>query len=467
MAKLSIMERARAAMHLFRHANELVGPKAENDVKKYGTDGLDLSQKALPFAWPDWQAEQPQWHLVDIASYIREGFNMNSLVYSSIMYKVRAMTMAPLRVYLGDEFSNELAPDKDPLVERIKRPNNRSSWVEFHSRNVVFFNIAGNVYIYIDPRTGEMHSLRPDRVYIVPTPANVIPADLMGYLYVPEGKSPYSPEDCIPILPDDMLHIKMPNPGDPLEGLGYGIPPLMPAARVADVDNMVTNFLNLFFKRGAMLMGVIKYDIPIDESTADEVIKRWMEKYGGYQNWTVGVLDRGASYERMSLTFEEMGFTDIDSRSETRILGPFGVAPILVHAKVGLERSTYSNYEAARQAFWEDTQVPETTWFQVEYQSRFNDGEKFVRFDYSQVPALQRALPRQVAVAYDLWQMGVPANDALRTAGLHIGDIPKGDEPFGGREQGGGAGAFGRGSGQGTRANPDEDSWGMREDAPE
>jgi len=114
--------------------------------------------------------------------------------------------------------------------------------------------------------------------------------------------------------------------------------------------------------------------------------------YGGYEEWAEEVifLSGEAKYQRIGFNFEEMAFDSQDARNETRILGPFGVPPILVGSRIGLERSTYSNYETARQAFWEDTMVPETMLFQVDYQYFLQGaGGEFVAFDYSKVPALQ------------------------------------------------------------------------------
>ncbi len=430
-------DRVKAAMQVFRHG--------------YGGE-----TKTLPFSWPINVGGRPEWHLVDLQTFIDEGYSMNTLVYSAIMYKVRAIMTAPLRAYSGTPEDSKLLSRRHPLSMRLARPNKYQSWVEFQSRNIVFLNVTGNVYIYVDPFTGEMQSLSPQRMYIVPNKNN--PAELMGYVYVPQGVSVSNLRDCTKFLVDDIMHIKLPNPGDPLEGLGYGISPLQPAAQSVDVDNMITGFLNIFFKRGAMVTGVLKYDIPINEDIADRALERWNEKFGGYKSWQIGILDRGASYERVSLTFEEMGFEGVDGRGETRILGPFGVAPILVGAKIGLEASTYSNYEAARQAVWEDTLIPESTLFEVEFQNRFDTDTEFVQFDYSQVPALQRALPRQVDAAYTLVQMGVPPNQAMRAAGLRIGKIPGGDVRMI---------LSGPGRQQGPRSDPETDDFGMREDVPE
>ena len=455
MVKLT--DRLRAGLRAFRGSGSRFGSGSGSGFGSGSDSGLGASEKDLPFAWPTTYNGKVQWHLVDYSAYVREGYAMNTLVYSAIMYKVRAIMSAPLKAYSGTlESPGKVDPNSD-LNQLFKNPNKNQSWVEFQARNIVFLNLAGNVYIYVDPFTQEMHSLSPDRMYIVTN--KEIPAGLAGYLYVPEGASPTDWERGIRFLPEDIMHIKLPNPADPLEGLGYGLSPLQPAAQSIDVDNMVTKFLNIFFERGGMVTGVLQYDIPLSRTVADQILERWNQKYGGIENWQVGILDRGATYQRTTMTFEEMGFEGVDGRGETRILSPFGVAPILVGAKVGLDSSTYSNYEAARQAVWEDTLVPELTWFEVEYQNRFNTDTEFVMFDFSRVPALQRALPRQVDAAYTMIQSGVPPNLAYRVVGLRLGDIPDGDKP---KEM-----TSGRGQNQGPTSNGETDGWGQRDDVPE
>ena len=216
---------------------------------------------------------------------------------------------------------------------------------------------------------------------------------------------------------------------------------------------MVTDFLNTFFQKGTMITGILTFDIPLKEDVVDTILARWEDKYGGHGKWSTGVLDRGGKYERLGLTFEEMGFAEQDARNECRILGPFGVPPILISSRVGLERSTYSNYESARKACWQDTLVPELKMFEVEYQRHLRARNAFVKFDLSQVPALQLDLPPIVNAAYTLWQMGVPANQALRAVGLRIGDVPGGDEPHISSSE--------RGQGQGPSVGDDE-GWGQR-----
>lgn len=384
-----------------------------------------LPRKNLPFAWPDLVADKPQWRLIDVASYIREGFNENTLVYSAVMFKARSMSAAPLRVYRGAKEFPERVEDDHPLVALVERPNEHQSWIEFHSQNVVFLNITGEVFLFRDPKNGYVYSLRPDRVIIRPTGLGVS-AGIFGYVYVPEGKSV---SEGVPILPEYMYHIKLPNPSDPLEGMGYGMPPLGPGARSTDIDNMVTSFLYLFFKRGAMLTGLLKFKAALNDSICSELLSRWKARYGGYDKWGVGILDRGGEYERIALTFQEMGFEDLDARNETRILGPFGIPPILIGSRVGLERSTYANYGEARKMVWQDTLWPELQLYQAEYERAFAAEGVFTKFDVSQVPAMQLDLPPLVGAAYRLWMMGVPAQQALQVVGVPCGTFPGGDVP--------------------------------------
>jgi len=421
--------------------------KAAYKVFRKGYPG---GAKALPFSWPSFRQGTPVWKLIDLQTYIDEGYNMNTLVYSAVMYKVRAVITAPLRAYTGDPDYPQRVSETHPLAQRLARPNEHQSWVEFQSLNIVYLNLDGNVFIYKDPKDSTMYSLRPDRVFILPTKEGM--AGVEGYVYVPEGASK---RQGIPFLPEDVIHIKLPYPGDPLEGMGYGLSPLSPAARSVDVDNMVTNFLNVFFKHGSMVSGVLSFDTPMKPEVVEMVNENWRKHDGGYDKWDVGVLDRGGKYDRTALTFEEMGFDGIDSRNETRILGPFGVPPILIGSRVGLERSTYSNYEGARKAVWEDTLLPELKLFEAEFQYHLRDGDVFVQFDLSRVPALQKDLPVLVSSAFTLWQMGVPANQALAATGLRIGDVPGGDTPRP-------VAPTNRGQDQGSPTDAEDDSWGQR-----
>jgi len=408
----SVLERLRLALKFYREGWPGVAPG---------------STKAAPFRWPSWRGGVPQWSIIDESNYIAEGWEKNAIIYSAIMYKVRAMQLAPLRAYIGTPEDPEPLPLDRPLARLCSRPNPFQSYEMFQGQGEVYLNLLGNDMIFLDREKAEtpgvplaMYHLRPDRVTILPQKDK---PGIEGYVYVPEGMSW---QDGIPILPEDMIHVKLPNPGDPMEGMGWGLSPVVPMAQTADVDNEITRYLKLFFQEGAMPAGMLTFDenwlLPEDVARIRE---RWKETYGGVSNWTDPVvMEKGGKWQQLSLSFDQMGFEALDGRNEARIAAPFGVPLILLETRSALSGSTFSNKQEARKMFWQDTMVPEMRLFESEYQYFLNpkDGS-FVMFDRSNVPALQQNIPELVAAALQLWQMGEPRNRAYSIVGLPVQEL--------------------------------------------
>lgn len=347
--------------------------------------------KKIPFIWPTWYNGLPQWQLINYQAYANEGFNANSIIYSAIMYKTRAATLVPLRAYTGTVEQPELLPPNHWLQSLCMRPNRFQSWSEFNSQMWVYWLISGNSYTVLVRSKNqilEMYNLRPDRTVIIPRADK---KDIIGFWYVPEGKSWI---DGVPYLPQDVMHVKLPNPLDPLDGLGYGISPLSPAAHSGDVDNDLTKFFRLFFKSGAMPQGLLSFDVPMEDDDVAAARRRWNEVYGGFENWaeeSVAVLDQGGKYQRIGFTFQEMDTKAIDARNESRLVGPFGVPLTLIESRPELVQSTYNNKESDKIQFWEDTMEPELAWWEDDWQYYLQgDDGSFVMYDLTKTPAFQK-----------------------------------------------------------------------------
>ncbi len=414
MYKPSIITRARAALQVFQRGY----PSRSN----WGAE-----TKKIPYIWPAWRENTPTWTTWDLGRYVEEGFTLNSVIYTAIMYKAWASGDAPLRGYTGETDHPELLPTKHYLQQLCMRPNKAMSWRALQMVNTIFLNISGNSYCYLDRPSMKappvaMWPLRPDRVYIVPGAGGI-----KGYAYLPEGKSIH---DAFPILPVDMIHIKFPNPADPFEGMGYGLSPLTPMAKSADVDNMITSYINLFFRNGAMPPGYISFKGSMEGGDMQKAKERWMEVYGGYENWSeIAVLDNEGEYKKAGMTFDEMGFESLDNRNEERMSGPFGVPAALLGLRYGLENSgIQANIEELRRNWWEDRMIPEMSLHldEISYHLNTETGE-FVLYDFGQIPALQRNLPPLIQAAKTMWDMGTPANVAFQTLQIPVEEVPGGD----------------------------------------
>ncbi len=416
-----LVRRSRAALDVFRHGYPaLAYPQRKARVGALG--------------WPRLGDAQPQWHLIDYQTYVEEGVNLNAVIYAAIRYKWQSIAAAPLRAYGGDADHPEPLDAAHPLAKLVERPNPWQDWRALQSQADAFLNVSGNAYFWLKRpgKRGEglpesIACPRPDKVFIIPdTSAPDGRPAVKGYWYVPEGV-PWG--QGVAILPKDMMHVKLPNPGDALDGLGYGLSPLSPGAYSTDVDNSITKFLKLFFERGGVPPYWFSFDQPVDDGTLDALKEQVQEMYGGHENWVKpGVLGQGGDVKRVGLTFQEMGFGEIDERTESRILGPLGVPGALIGTRLGLNRAIRANMQELRKLFWEDTMIPELELFGAEYRYylQTEDGA-FVMYDYSKVPALQKDIPVLVDAAYKMWQMGTPANLAYETVGLSVPDVPQGD----------------------------------------
>ena len=415
-----IVTRARTALYAFN--NGLGRTKIGGSTVQTKERGENL------FIWPSFRMGNPQWHLIDINGYINEGFQLNDLIYRSIMYKYRQAGNVWMRAAEGNRRNPVYLDDDHPLNVFLRRPAKHLSHDEFIGLIQLYQNIAGYAPVYLKRPNGESlpeeaWPLNPMRVYIIPKPEN---QGLLGYLWVPEGRAI---QDGLPIVPEDMAFPKFPNPGDPLEGMGYGFSPISAMARSADVDNMVTEYLKLFFEKGATTPMILKFKQALDDETVDMIMERWQEKYGSYQNWVEpGVLDREGSIENIGTSFADMQFDSLDQRNESRVTGVFGVPPILTGTKVGIENSPWSNIEEARRIFWEDTEKPELDMIidELNYYIRSDDGA-FISLDYSDVPALKRNIPELTTAWVNLVTNGVPKQRAAEIVGLDIGELPDGD----------------------------------------
>lgn len=383
-----------------------------------------LSHKAastFPFPHVGWQHTGDfHWNMTSYQNYADEGFTSNPIIHAAIMYKVNAITQALLTAYTGDPESPKRLPHTHPASAFAMRPNDFQSGMEFMQLAIVYFNLSGNCFIYLErasktaPVTA-MYTLRPDRIEILVDKAG----KFAGYKYRPEGYT--AGDGGVPILPEYMLHIKRPNPLDPLEGQGYGANPLAAVARAGDVDNAFSKFLYQFFRTGGMGLGVLSFEGLLDPATIGRIRSEWTEVYGGADNWPKPiVMDRSGKYQNMSGTLDTLAADKIDARNEGRILAVIGVPGMLLGLQQAMQRATFSNVKEATTAFWQNTMIPELQLFEVEFLNHLSQNGAFYKFDTSKVPALQRDVAALVAAYAALWQTGVPRAIAAQVVGLEI-----------------------------------------------
>lgn len=392
----------------------------------------------VPYVWPTWRAGQPDWTPATLQGYAEAGYEGNSVVFACIRRRAQSAAFAPLVAYTGERANPERLPDDHALARLLRRPNPYQSWYEFMEQGITYLDLDGNLFIFkagpSTPRPAAagrsaqdaekarkvpeaLYLLRSDRVRVVPGRTRAQP--LLGYVYDADDSGQWLSRE--PFLPEEVIHVKYPNPRDAFEGFGRGTSPLGAAAKPVDVDNAATSFLKTFFDQGVVPYGLLKSKQSLTDGEVLRIRERLHAQFGGAQNWAETlVLDADADYQPMGMSFREMTFDALDARNEARICQALDVPPILVGAKVGLERATYSNYEQARTAFWQDALIP-GVYQRLEdaFDAALGSDDIWVAYDYSNVPALREDESQKAEDAVRIFLGGVAKrNEARGKVGL-------------------------------------------------
>lgn len=289
--------------------------------------------------WSGVYPTYPDWNFGTLA---RGGFSGNTLIFACI--EKTASTTAQVKMQLLDRETEEVIPDH-PMAQLLDRPNALMTEYDFWASVVVYLKLSGNAY-YLKNRneagavTG-LWPLRPD--WVTPKLGDL---GRLYYRVAPFGLEPKN------IDPSDILRFKYFNPSNPLMGHS----PAQVAGRILSIDNSATDYVKLFFEEGGSPPGLLTTVQKLTDAQAESIRTRWRTQYGGARNWHKPVvLDSDAQYQKLGSSIKEMAFDSLDARNEARICSVMGVPPIIVGAKVGLDRSTYSNYEEARKSWWQDT----------------------------------------------------------------------------------------------------------------
>jgi HK97 family phage portal protein len=341
--------------------------------------------------FPLWEQNTPQYPSPSPSDLANEGYRRNELIYACVNRRAKAIAEAPLQIY-DQSGETPQAVETHPLRTLLKRPNPRMGEKAFWRVTEMYLQIAGFACWEKERNNlGEVIRLWP----MSPHWCAFRRGDRD-----PIASVEYKPYGITDLPPVPIQNVVLFQYYDPIAPLIRALSPSAVASRVSAVDNQVTDFLKLFFERGAVVNGLLKTEQSLNETETTRIRELWRKQHGGVSNWTdPAVMGSGVTYQQMQMDFRQMQFGDIDARDEARICQAFDVPPILVGAKVGLDRSTFSNYDEARKAFYEETIAPEWDFLESEVEQQLlTDFESLddptvtvfaLDFDVSQVKALQ------------------------------------------------------------------------------
>lgn len=218
------------------------------------------------------------------------------------------------RVYREVETRTEVV--KHAVLDLLANPNPLMDFVEFVETIVQHYDTAGEFIIVAEHSSvraaGPMRiwPIRPDRMRIVTSDTEA----LTGYVYIsPDGER-------VPLLKEQVIHIRRPNPLDPYRGLG----PVQSLGVKLDSNRLAAEYARNFFHNSAEPGGIIEIEDRLDDDEFRELVSRWREQHQGVANaHRVAVLEQGKWVER-KYSMRDMHFPELAELSREDIREAFG-----------------------------------------------------------------------------------------------------------------------------------------------
>jgi len=371
---------------------------------------------SLPQAQPQWRlyaAKQKDW-LVRTA--IDEGYNASAIVYACVEKRAKLLASVPWKVQRRTADGWE-GVDGHPLQRLIESPNPDMSWYELMYHASQSLDLAGNAFLS-EIKAGT--NGRPVQIWYLPAEhIKIKPGSerLVEYFEYSDHAIAGRRIDA-----GDMIHLKLPNPSDPI----FGHPVLKAAGRATDIDRESGIWQKVSLQNRGSADVHIKLPEGATQEQVEQIRQQYQDRQAGPQNarkpWV-----SNADMQSLGQTAHELDFVNSRRAVWTEICACFGMSL----ANLGMtEAVNLANADAMEKALWQDTVIPmlELISRQLNHQLAQEFGADVrVVYDLSNVAALQEGMDDKLTNAGKLFAMGVPLNVINQALELGMDDVEGGD----------------------------------------
>lgn len=297
------------------------------------------------------------WPTRDYENFSKETYMKNVIAYCCIDITARSVASVPWKL-----FQNKLDPKtqkikrelvkKHPINAVLKRANPRESFTFVTLSHMCYLLISGNGFMErVGPTMGdnqgvikELYSLRPDRMKIL-TDLNGI----TGYQYQTNGQTATFEAD--PITGKcDILHMKLFHPLSDF----WGMSATEPAAINIDSHNTSSMWNKNLVENEARPGAVFMFENTLNDAVYKRLKKQITENREGARFAGKSLIVEGGIKDVKPYGFspQEMDWLNSNIELARNICNAWHVPAQMIGIP---DTSTYSNYQEARQAFWEET----------------------------------------------------------------------------------------------------------------
>lgn len=289
------------------------------------------------------------WSARDAASLTRAGYQENAVVFRCVRMVAEASAAVPLILLEGGK--RQIV---HPILSLLADPNAGQDGVGMLEAIFGHLLLFGDAYLEASALNeanapSELHTLRPDRMRIVPGNDGWPDA----YEYRVGGRS-HRFDMTTEAQP--VLHIRGFHPQDD----HYGLAPLQAAAAAIDIHNAAGKWSKGLLDNAARPSGAIVHSDKQGGTLSEEQFKRIAaELEGSHQGARNAgrpmLLEGGLDWKPMGFSPSDMEFLKTKEAAARDIALAFGVPPQLL----GLPGdNAYSNFQEANRAFYRQTVMP-------------------------------------------------------------------------------------------------------------
>ncbi len=210
--------------------------------------------------------------------------------------------------------------EQHPLLDLLEAVNSTQSGFELRYLTAAHLESVGNAYWYLEGVSDKGAGM-PKAIHIMP-PQKVAVIDNGAW---PARATEYRlqwKDYTYNATPEQVIHIKYPNPSDPVRGIGT----VQTIATWIDADELAMEFNKKFFSHGARLGGVLEHDGVYSEETVQILRRNFERMYASVENaYRTAILPKGTKFTGLSQTQKDMDFSNLMIMMRDRILAGFRV----------------------------------------------------------------------------------------------------------------------------------------------
>lgn len=222
-----------------------------------------------------------------------------------------------------------------PALSLWDRPNQAQERHEFVEAQEQHIELVGESCWIVLRRGGlpfELWSVRPDRMAPVPGRETF----LLGWIYTSPGG------ERVPLEPDDVIQLKMPNPRDPYRGLG----PVQSILSDIDAASYSAAWNRNFFLNSAEPGGIIKAPSQLGDKEWNRLRQQWRDNHQGVANaHRVAILENGLEWVDRQMSMRDMQFVELRTVSSEIMREAYGVSKTMQGLSEDVNRATADTAE--------------------------------------------------------------------------------------------------------------------------